>query len=68
LKNDVETALVQGLSMQNEAACLITVRAAPETATRITPEDVVRGGEESDTAYAKRQALLVDLWAIPDSH
>ena len=66
LTNYVETALIRDLSMRDEATRVITMRAAPGTATRINPEDVVRGDEESDTAYAKRQTLLVDLWAIPD--
>jgi len=66
LTNYVETALIRDLSMRDEATRVITMRAAPGTATRISPEDVVRGDEESDIAYAKRQALLVDLWAIPD--
>ena len=52
--------------MRDEATRVITMRAAPGTAARINPEDVVRGDGEADTAYAKRQALLVDLWAIPD--
>jgi hypothetical protein len=66
LTNYVETALIRDLSMRDEATRVITMRAALDTSTRIDPNDVVRGDGESDAAYAKRQALLVDLWAIPD--
>jgi hypothetical protein len=66
LTNYVETALIRDLSMRDEATRVIVMRAAPGTATQISPEDVVRGEGESDAAYAKRQTLLVDLWAIPD--
>ncbi|HWK47128.1 MAG TPA: hypothetical protein VNT30_20570 [Stellaceae bacterium] len=67
LTNYVETALIRDLSRRDEAARVITMRAPQGTSMRIAPQDVIQGKEESDTAYAKRQALLVELWSIPDS-
>jgi len=46
---------------------VITMLAAPGTATRVEPDDILRGEGESDEAYQARQVLLVELWAIPDS-
>lgn len=68
ITNYVETALIRDLALREEAARVIAVRAAPGTSKRITPEDVVRGEGESDTAYAWRQALLSELWSIPDEN
>lgn len=67
LTNYVETALIRDLALREEAARVITMHAAPGTSDRIAPEDVARGEGESDAAYAGRQALLTELWAIPDS-
>ncbi len=67
LTNYVETALIRDLALRDEAARVITMRAAPGISARIAPEDVARGEGESDAAYARRQALLTELWAIPDS-
>jgi len=67
LTNYVETALIRDLALRDEAARVITMRAAPGISARIAPEDVARGEGESDAAYARRQALLMELWAIPDS-
>jgi hypothetical protein len=33
----------------------------------IKPEDVVRVDGESDDEYAARQALMVELWSVPDN-
>jgi hypothetical protein len=38
---------------------------APGVPTGIRPEDVVRAEDESDEAYAERQALMLELWSIP---
>lgn len=67
LTNYVETALIRDLSLRDEAARVITVRAAAGTSAKIAPEDVERGAEESDAAFAKRRDLIADLWSIPDS-
>jgi hypothetical protein len=67
LTNYVETALIRDLALRDEAARVITVLAAPGVSARLAPEDVVRGNEESEAAFAKRRDLLVELWAIPDS-
>lgn len=68
ITNYVETALIRDLVLRDEAARVIAVRAAPGTSARIAPEDVVRGEGEPDPAYARRQALLTELWSIPDDH
>lgn len=67
LTNYVETALIRELSLRDEAARVITMRAAPGTSASIAPEDVVRGEGESDAAYAKRRELVADLWSLPDN-
>jgi hypothetical protein len=67
LTNYVETTLLRDLSRRDEAERVITMYAAPGTTPRIPPEDVLRAEGESDAAYAERQALLVELWSIPDS-
>ena len=67
LTNYVETALIRDLSLREEAARVITLLAAPGTSSIIAPEDVVRGEGEADAAYARRRALAVDLWSIPDN-
>ncbi len=64
--NYVETALIRDLALRDEAARVIAVRAAPGTSMRIVPEDVLRAEGESKLAYARRQALLTELWSIPD--
>jgi hypothetical protein len=66
LTNYVETVLIRDLSRRDEATRVIVMRAAPGTSARIAPEDVARGEGESATADAGRQALLAELWAIPD--
>jgi len=67
LTNYVETALIRDLSLREEAARAITILAAPGTSSIIAPDDVVRGAEESDAAFARRRDLAVDLWSIPDN-
>lgn len=67
LTNYVETALLRDLARHDEADRAITLYAAPGTTKRIRPEDVLRAEGELDTAYAERQALLTELWSIPDS-
>jgi len=66
LTNYVETALIRDLALRDEAARVIAMRVAPGMSPRIAPDDVVRGKGESDAAYARRQALLAELWTIPD--
>jgi len=66
LTNYVETALIRDLALRDEAARVITMRVAPGMSPRIAPDDFVRGKGESDAAYAERQALLAELWTIPD--
>lgn len=66
LTNYVETTLIRALALSDEAARVITMHAAPGTSPRIAAADVVRAEGESDTAYAQRQALLTELWSIPD--
>jgi hypothetical protein len=65
LTNYVETALLRDLARREEAERVITMYVAPDVPTFIRPEDVVRAEGESDEAYAERQALMVELWAIP---
>jgi uncharacterized protein (DUF1778 family) len=67
LTNYVETALLRDLACRDEASRVITMRAAPGVAAAIDPDDIARGADESDAAYAKRQALMMELWSIPDS-
>ena len=67
LTNYVETTLIRDLSLRDEASRVITMLAAPETSTRIDAADIARADGESDAAYARRQALLIELWSIPDS-
>ena len=40
---------------------------APGTLANVQPEDIIRGKDETDEAYDKRQALLMELWSIPDN-
>jgi predicted transcriptional regulator len=65
LTNYVETALICDLARRDEASRVITMYAAPGTSTHIDPDDVIRADDETDEAYAKRQALAVELWSIP---
>jgi len=67
LTNYVETALIRDLALRDEASRVITMYAAPETSNQIDPADILRAEGETDPAYAKRQALLTELWSIPDS-
>ena len=67
LTNYVETTLLRDLSLRDEASRVITMHAAPETSTRIDATEIVRADGESDAAYARRQALLIELWSIPES-
>ena len=67
LTNYVETALIRDLALRDEASRVITMFAAPETSARIDPADIVRADGEPDSAYARRQTLLTELWSIPDS-
>jgi hypothetical protein len=67
ITNYVETALIRDLEMRDEASRVITMYVAPGVPDRIEPEEVIRGPGESDAAYAKRQALVVALWSIPDN-
>jgi len=53
--------------MCNEAERVITMYVAPGLEGGIEPEEVIRGPDESDEDYAKRQALLVALCSIPDN-
>lgn len=66
LTNYVETALIRDLSLRDEASRIIAMHAAPETSTRVAATDVIRAEGEPDADYARRQALLVELWSIPD--
>jgi hypothetical protein len=67
LTNYVETALIRDLSLRDEASRVITMHAAPGTSASIFAGDIVRADGESDAAHARRQALLIELWSIPDS-
>jgi hypothetical protein len=67
LTNYVETALLRDLSRREEAERVITMYAAPDVPASIRPEDLIRGEGESDEAYAERQALMIELWSIPDN-
>jgi hypothetical protein len=67
LTNYVETALIRDLALRDEAARVITMHAAPGTSPQIDTAAIVRAPDETDTAYAKRQSLLTELWSIPDS-
>ena len=67
LTNYVETALLRDLARREEAERVITMYVAPGAPDSIRPEDVVRAEGESDEDYAARQALMVELWVIPDN-
>jgi hypothetical protein len=67
ITNYVETALIRDLAQRDEAARVITIRAAAGTSSRINPQDVVRAPDESDLASDKRRDLLIERWSIPDS-
>ena len=67
LTNYVETALLRDLARREEADRVITMYVAPGVPDSIRPEDVIRAESESDEDYAERQALMVELWSIPDN-
>ncbi|MBS0639492.1 MAG: hypothetical protein JSS43_06445 [Proteobacteria bacterium] len=67
LTNYVETVLLRDLSAQDEAARVITMRVAPDAPAEIDRNTIIRAPDESDEAYAKRQDLMMALWAIPDT-
>jgi hypothetical protein len=67
LTNYVETALLRDLARREEAERVITMYVAPGVPDSINPEDVIRAEGESDEDYAMRQALMVELWSIPDN-
>lgn len=67
LTNYVETALIRDLAQRDDTSRVITMLAAPGTSSQLDPADILRAPDESDAAYAKRQALLTELWSIPDS-
>jgi uncharacterized protein (DUF4415 family) len=67
LTNYVETALLRELALRDEAERVITMYVAPGTSPSIRPEDVIRAEDETDDAYAERQALVTELWSIPDN-
>lgn len=67
LTNYVETALLRDLALRDEAERVITMYVAPGTSATVRPEDVIRAEDELDEAYAERQALLMELWSIPDN-
>ena len=39
----------------------------PGVSDTIRAEDVIREEDETDEDYTARQALMVELWSIPDS-
>jgi hypothetical protein len=51
----------------DEASRVFTMLAAPGTSTRVAAEEIVRAEGESDAAYARRQALVMELWSIAAS-
>src|SRR5689334_21161325 len=57
LTNFVETTLIRDLALRDEAARVITMRAAPGTSEHVVPADIERGAGESDEAYARRRDL-----------
>jgi len=67
LTNYVETALLRDLARREEAERTVTMYVAPGVPDSIRPNDVIRAEGESDEDYAERQALLVELWSIPDN-
>jgi hypothetical protein len=67
LTNYVETSLLRDLSRREEAERVITMYVAPGVPDSIRPEDVIRAEGESDEDYAERQALMVELWSVPDN-
>jgi hypothetical protein len=62
----VETALIRDPALRDEAARVITMRAAPGTSDHVAPKDLERGDGESDEAFARRRDLLTELWSVPD--
>jgi hypothetical protein len=67
LTNYVETTLLRDLALREEAERVITMYVAPGTSESVRPEDIVRAEGETDADYAERQALLMELWSIPDN-
>lgn len=67
LTNFIETTLIRSLAAREEAARVITMRVAPGASASISPDDVVRGVDETDADYAARQDLMVKLWSLPDA-
>lgn len=67
LTNYVETVLLRDLARREEADRVITMHVAPGVPSSIRPEDVIRAEGESDADYAERQALMVELWSMPDN-
>jgi hypothetical protein len=53
--------------LEPPARGIITMYVAPGVSSSIEPEEVIRGDDESDEAYAKRQTLAVALWSIADN-
>jgi len=67
LANYVKATLISDLALRDEASRGITMYVAAGASGRIEPKEVIRGTDESDAAYAKRQVLVVELWSIPDN-
>jgi len=61
-----DEAMTQLFNEEASERAVITLLAAPGTSARVEPYEILRGEGESDEAYKVRQALLVELWAIPD--
>jgi hypothetical protein len=52
LTNFIETTLIRSLAAREEAARVITMRAAPGTAKDVAPDSIIRGAGETDADYA----------------
>jgi hypothetical protein len=63
--NYVETLVLRDLAMKDESRRVITIFAAPETAT-MTAGELARGDGEPTERYERRKALFDELLSIPD--
>lgn len=63
--NYVETLVLRDLDAKDEGSRVLTIYAAPETAT-LVPGELERSTGESDERHAQRKRLVDELMSIPD--
>lgn len=64
--NLVETVLLRELRARDEARRVLTVAIAPELAG-VEAGELIRGENEDDAEYARRQAVFSELLAVSDA-